>query len=122
MISLSFHDIILPYRLIRYKTDKKAMLEKIEAEKKREADNNSLIETRGELLMNIRAALQNMSSMLVCIKAAKSVGKVKDGKKTARPLEDKVEIKADDKAKQEKEKEKEKRTCDDPVETDGDQS
>ncbi|OXU30933.1 hypothetical protein TSAR_013161 [Trichomalopsis sarcophagae] len=103
----------------KYKTEKKAMLEKIEAEKKREADNNSLIETRGELLMNIRAALQNMSSMLVCVKAAKSAGKGKDSRKAARELDDKVEIKADDRAKKDIEKEREKRTCDDPIETDG---
>lgn len=91
------------------------MLEKIEAEKKREADNKSLTETRGELLMSIRAALQNMSSTLVCVKAAKSTGKGKDSKKAARELDDKVEIRADDKVK----KETEKRTCDDPIETDG---
>lgn len=90
------------------------MLEKIEKEKKRAADNKCMIEARGELLMNIRAALQNMSSMLVCVKAAKSIGKGKDRRKSAKEAD---EMKVNDKKK---EKEKGRAgMCDDPIETDG---
>ena len=88
------------------------MLEKIEEEKKREADNKSLIKSRGELLMNIRAALQNMSSILVCVKASNKI-KLKDGKKHSKEAEDIAEEEDAQKT------EKDKKVCDDPIETEG---
>ncbi|XP_046434409.1 uncharacterized protein LOC124186613 [Neodiprion fabricii] len=53
----------------RYKAVKKEMLEEIEVQRKREIDFKNLRKVRGELLMNIRAALQNMNEMLTCVKS-----------------------------------------------------
>ena len=44
------------------------ILEQIEIEKKREKDLKEQITAHGELLTNIRAALQNMNTMLICVK------------------------------------------------------
>ncbi|XP_067214857.1 outer dynein arm-docking complex subunit 3-like [Linepithema humile] len=59
------------------------ILEQIEIEKKREKDLKEQKKICGELLTNIRAALQNMNTMLLCIKhsvkGAKKLGK--DGNK-----------------------------------------
>ncbi|KYN27066.1 hypothetical protein ALC57_03408 [Trachymyrmex cornetzi] len=60
------------------------ILEHIEIEKKREKDLKEQITVHGELLTNIRAALQNMNTMLLCVKhSIKGVVKkpVKDGNK-----------------------------------------
>lgn len=38
-------------------------------QKKRELDFKNMHKVRGELLMNIRAALQNMNEMLICVEA-----------------------------------------------------
>lgn len=43
-------------------------MEQIEIEKKREKDLKELKRVRGELLTNVRAALQSMSTMLFCVK------------------------------------------------------
>ncbi|XP_014613131.1 PREDICTED: uncharacterized protein LOC106791753 [Polistes canadensis] len=55
----------------QYRIDKKALLEEIEAQKKRIGDYKELRRSHGELSMKIRAALQNMLLMLVCIKRGK---------------------------------------------------
>lgn len=43
-------------------------MEHIEIEKKREKDLKEQIKTHGELLTNIKAALQSMNTMLLCVK------------------------------------------------------
>ncbi|XP_018051971.1 PREDICTED: uncharacterized protein LOC108689624 [Atta colombica] len=48
--------------------DMQDILEQIEIEKKREKDLKEQITAHGELLTNIRAALQNMNTMLICVK------------------------------------------------------
>lgn len=45
------------------------MLEDLETQKKREIDFKKMRKFRGELLMNIRAALQNMDEMLICVQS-----------------------------------------------------
>ncbi|KAL6256384.1 hypothetical protein P5V15_012498 [Pogonomyrmex californicus] len=59
------------------------MLEQIEIEKKREKDLKEQIKTCGELLMNIRAALQSMNTILLFVKPTSKIVKkpVKDGNK-----------------------------------------
>ncbi|CAL1687248.1 unnamed protein product [Lasius platythorax] len=51
------------------------ILEQIEAEKKREKDLKEQKKTRGELFTNIRAALQNMNMMLLCIKHSTKIAR-----------------------------------------------
>ncbi|XP_077265541.1 uncharacterized protein LOC143899261 [Temnothorax americanus] len=56
------------------------VLEQIELEKKREKDHKDQIKAHGESLTNIRAALQSMNTMLLCVRhsgkgAAKKPGK-----------------------------------------------
>lgn len=91
------------------------MVEKIAEEKKRLEDNKIMIESRGELLTNIRAALQNMSSMMVCVNpaTAKPYGKTKDSKrsKTAEVEEKTTPTSEDD--------DKTKKVCGDPIEQEG---
>ncbi|XP_046750581.1 uncharacterized protein LOC124413838 [Diprion similis] len=53
----------------QYKAEKKEMLEELEVQKKREIDFKNMRKVRGELLMNIRAALQNMNEMLTCVRS-----------------------------------------------------
>jgi hypothetical protein len=72
----------------RYKTEKKTMLEKINEEKIRIEKNNNIVDAQGKLLMNIRAALQNIASMIMCIKPSKSFPKVKDGVKGSKEVEE----------------------------------
>ncbi|KAK2582345.1 hypothetical protein KPH14_004681 [Odynerus spinipes] len=67
----------------QYRIDKRAMLEEIEVQKKREADFKELRRIHGELSMKIRAALQNMLLMLVCIKRGGKAGK-RDDRRTRR--------------------------------------
>lgn len=43
-------------------------MDHIEIEKKREKDFKEQIKTYGELLTNIRAALQSMNTILLCVK------------------------------------------------------
>ncbi|XP_012261634.2 myosin-9-like isoform X1 [Athalia rosae] len=64
----------------QYKAEKKKMLEELEAQRKREIDMKNMRKVRGELLMNIRAALQNMNEMLTCVqsKSMKSKGQKGD--------------------------------------------
>ncbi|XP_017893227.1 uncharacterized protein LOC108632883 [Ceratina calcarata] len=51
-----------------YNADRNILLEQIAVQKKRELDRKNSKKERGELLMEIRAALQNMVAMLVCVK------------------------------------------------------
>ncbi|XP_076764354.1 uncharacterized protein LOC143431473 [Xylocopa sonorina] len=51
-----------------YNADKNILLEQIVMQKKRELQQKDLKKQRGELLMDIRAALQNMIAMLVCVR------------------------------------------------------
>ena len=62
------------------------MLEQIEEQKKRESEYTKLRKSRGELMMNIRAAIQNMLAMLVPITATETM---KVGKKTQKETIDK---------------------------------
>ncbi|XP_011495182.1 PREDICTED: uncharacterized protein LOC105360091 [Ceratosolen solmsi marchali] len=94
----------------RYKTDKKAMLDKIEKEKDRINKNNSLIDTNGKQLMNIRVALQNIASMIMCAKVTKPPVKSKCLK----------EVKEVDESEVKDEEENEnKNECEEPVENEG---
>ncbi|KAG7211100.1 hypothetical protein KM043_010430 [Ampulex compressa] len=54
----------------QFTTDEKVMLERIQAEKKRETENNYLIRDRGLVLMNVRAALRNMVAMMGSVRKA----------------------------------------------------
>ena len=81
-------EILLNFNIVstRYKADKKMMLEQIEEQKKRESEYTKLRKSRGELMMNIRAAIQNMLAMLVPITATETM---KVGKKTQKETIDK---------------------------------
>lgn len=66
------------------------ILEQIEIEKKREKDTKEQIKDHGELLTNIRAALQSMNTMLLCMKySGKGVRKVKENKRETTIFNDK---------------------------------
>jgi len=70
-------------------------LEQIEIEKKRENDMKEQIQAHGELLTNIRAALQSMYTMLLCFKYSGKGAKklVKEGnKKESMIINDKEDI------------------------------
>ncbi|KAF7988563.1 hypothetical protein HCN44_001136 [Aphidius gifuensis] len=56
-----------------YKTNKKYMLDEIINQNKRELDYKKLRKTRGELLINIKAGLQNMIGLLIHIKPGKNI-------------------------------------------------
>lgn len=58
----------------RYNADKNILLEQIAMQKKRELEQKNVKKERGELLMEIRAALQNMVAMLACIRRGTRVG------------------------------------------------
>ncbi|XP_024947549.1 uncharacterized protein LOC107274516 [Cephus cinctus] len=96
----------------QYKADKKIMLDQIETQKKREADFKNMRKIRGELLMNIRAAMQNMVSMLVYIKRGKSVKKIpKENEKKSKKspvIEEKEDEEFEDKISGEEEPQFEK--------------
>lgn len=58
------------------------IVEQIEIEKKHEEDVKKQIKAHGELLTNIRAALQNMNIMLLCVRPGKGIPKkLKNGNK-----------------------------------------
>ncbi|KAL6445204.1 hypothetical protein ACFW04_002228 [Cataglyphis niger] len=60
------------------------MLEQIEIEKKREKDLKEQKKTRGELFINVSAALQNINTMLLCVKYTKIAKKQpREGNKAA---------------------------------------
>ncbi|XP_014487570.1 PREDICTED: uncharacterized protein LOC106751230 isoform X3 [Dinoponera quadriceps] len=63
-----------------YKAQECEILEQIEIEKKREKDLKELKKIRGELFTNIRAALQNINMMLLCVRQSdtKDTTKKKD--------------------------------------------
>ncbi|XP_011688964.1 PREDICTED: uncharacterized protein LOC105450701 [Wasmannia auropunctata] len=75
----------------QYKTNgMQDILEQIEIEKKREKDTKEQIKDHGELLTNIRAALQSMNTMLLCMKySGKGVRKVKENKRETTIFNDK---------------------------------
>ncbi|XP_011052503.1 PREDICTED: uncharacterized protein LOC105144939 [Acromyrmex echinatior] len=69
------------------------ILEQIKIEKKREKNLKEQITAHGELLTNIRAALQNMNTMLLCVNKQKGMKKpVKDGNKKELIINDKEDI------------------------------
>ncbi|KAK0094790.1 hypothetical protein PV326_009973 [Microctonus aethiopoides] len=67
----------------QYKTDRNEILEQIDEEKQRELEFISLRKSRGELLIDIKAVLQNMLAIMVCIKPGWGANQKsgKDGKK-----------------------------------------
>lgn len=75
------------------------MLDEIEVQKKRQIEYKNLRKARGELLMNVRAAFQNMLAMLYSVKET-ATGKAM--KKGAKELIEKKSVK--DKTKGEEEK------------------
>lgn len=64
------------------------MLEQIAMQKKRELEKKNVKKEHGELLMDIRAALQNMVAMLVCVKRGNKV----PTKKPTEELDKKIDI------------------------------
>ncbi|XP_029055566.1 coiled-coil domain-containing protein 183 [Osmia bicornis bicornis] len=58
-----------------YNTDKNVLLEQISIQKKRREEHENLRKEHGELLMDIRAALQNMLAMLFCVRRGSKVPK-----------------------------------------------
>ncbi|XP_017753185.1 PREDICTED: uncharacterized protein LOC108545882 [Eufriesea mexicana] len=56
-----------------YNADKNILIEQIAMQKKREFERRNSKKERGELLMDIRASLQNMVAMLVCVKRSNRV-------------------------------------------------
>lgn len=64
------------------------MLEQIAMQKKRELEKKNVKKEHGELLMDIRAALQNMVAMLVCVKRGNRV----PTKKPTEELDKKIDI------------------------------
>ncbi|XP_024893294.1 uncharacterized protein LOC112468388 [Temnothorax curvispinosus] len=71
------------------------MLEQIELEKKREKDLKDQIKAHGELLTNIRAALQSMNTMLLCVRhSGKGAVKkpVKNGNKKEPIVNDREDV------------------------------
>ncbi|XP_058793179.1 uncharacterized protein LOC131665347 [Phymastichus coffea] len=107
----------------KYRSEKKGMLDKIKEEKKRLKDNNEMIKSRGELLMNIRVALQSMSSMLICVNpaTAKPYGKVKEKRtaKEAREAKEREAKEAEEQLEANSEDDKSKKVCGDTIETEG---
>ena len=58
-----------------YNTDKNVLLEQISIQKKRREEHENFRKEHGELLMDIRAALQNMLAMLFCVRRGSKVPK-----------------------------------------------
>ncbi|CAK9829512.1 hypothetical protein ANTRET_LOCUS6833 [Anthophora retusa] len=56
-----------------YNTDKSILLEQITMQKNRESERKNSKKERGELLMDIRAALQNMVMMLTCVRRGNKI-------------------------------------------------
>ncbi|CAL7943986.1 unnamed protein product [Xylocopa violacea] len=71
--TLSNIEHILVANTEEYNADRNTLLEQIAMQKKRELQQKNLKKERGELLMDIRAALQNMITMLVCVKRGNKV-------------------------------------------------
>ncbi|KAL7297608.1 hypothetical protein TKK_0009281 [Trichogramma kaykai] len=53
----------------KYKSEKKSFKEKMEVEKRRELESIQLSQKKGDLITEIRMALQNLASLLICCKA-----------------------------------------------------
>lgn len=72
----------------RYKQQKEDLNEKIVEQEEKEERCNNLIKRHGELLVDIKAALQTMLSMLVCIRLDnKSNEKTREGRRATRVLD-----------------------------------
>ncbi|XP_060832891.1 synaptonemal complex protein 1 [Bombus pascuorum] len=71
--TLSNFEHALVATIEEYNADKNILLEQIAMQKKRELERKNLKKERGELLMDIRAALQNMVAMLICVKRGNKV-------------------------------------------------
>lgn len=81
----SYHNLTFSFR---YNADKNILLEQIAMQKKRELEKKNVKKEHGELLMDIRAALQNMVAMLVCVKRGNRV----PTKKPTEELDKKIDI------------------------------
>lgn len=75
-----------------YKSNKKNILNEIEIQKKREDDFKKLRKLRGELLIKIKAGLQNMVGMLIHVKFGKPIGAKKSAKDTDKKNKSKKKI------------------------------
>ncbi|XP_071873648.1 uncharacterized protein [Bombus fervidus] len=71
--TLSNFEHALVATIEEYNADKNILLEQIAMQKKRELERKNLKKERGELLMDVRAALQNMVAMLICVKRGNKV-------------------------------------------------
>ncbi|XP_043587043.1 synaptonemal complex protein 1 [Bombus pyrosoma] len=71
--TLSNFEHALVATIEEYNADKNILLEQIAMQKKRELERKNSKKERGELLMDIRAALQNMVAMLICVKRGNKV-------------------------------------------------
>ncbi|KAF3422442.1 hypothetical protein E2986_05677 [Frieseomelitta varia] len=79
-----------------YNADKNILLEQIAMQKKHELERKNLKKERGELLMDIRAALQNMVAMLVCVKRGNRIAAKKPIEESEKqfdiPMIEKMEV------------------------------
>ncbi|XP_033222583.1 uncharacterized protein LOC117176451 [Belonocnema kinseyi] len=64
----------------RYEKNEKEMRKQTKDQKKRHKDSNEMRKVRGKLLMNIRAALQNIADMLIMVEDKKSEKKESEEK------------------------------------------
>ncbi|XP_033183539.1 synaptonemal complex protein 1 [Bombus vosnesenskii] len=71
--TLSNFEHALVATIEEYNADKNILLEQIAMQKKRELERKNSKKERGELLMDIRAALQNMVAMLICVKRGNKI-------------------------------------------------
>ncbi|XP_076170847.1 uncharacterized protein LOC143148426 [Ptiloglossa arizonensis] len=78
-----------------YNAGRNVLLEQIAIQKERELEHKNLRKDHGELLMNIRAALQSMVAMLVCVRkggGVKATRKQTDKKPTKEEKDDTDEL------------------------------
>ncbi|KOX78514.1 hypothetical protein WN51_07921 [Melipona quadrifasciata] len=79
-----------------YNADKNILLEQIAMQKKHELERKNLKRERGELLMDVRAALQNMVAMMVCVKRGNRVAAKKPTEESEKqfdvPMMEKMEV------------------------------
>lgn len=83
------------FQNFRFKTYECEILEKIENEKKREKNLKELKKTCGELLTNVRAALQSINTVLLYVKEPGKVTK-KAGKDVGKDILKEIDDKAVD--------------------------
>ncbi|KAK9296352.1 hypothetical protein QLX08_009670 [Tetragonisca angustula] len=79
-----------------YNADKNILLEQIAMQRKHELERKNLKKERGELLMDVRAALQNMVAMLVCVKRGNRIAAKKPTEESEKqfdvPVIEKMEV------------------------------